>query len=298
MHPQPLEGKTKTIEQGPMPGTVRLVAKDTLTAGDAAKVAVLHKIGTHKTMQAANTFAYLNSESIPTAFLTNDTPDSLVCYDCDMLPIEFVVRRYAWGSYLKRNPAYAGATPHRFDIPVWEMFHKHAVVAAPTAPMTTMMPENEARSRYLSEDGWADGIYTDPYIRMGDDDRWHLYSAKADQATAEPLLNIPAPLTEAELEHIVYTIIMPAFMALESAWERVQTAHGPVRLADIKFEIGRRKSDKQLILADVVDNDSWRIWPGGDPAKGLDKQAFRDGDPLSQVTENYALVTELTKTFV
>ena len=66
----------------------------------------------------------------------------------------------------------------------------------------------------------------------------------------------------------------------------------------IKIEAGRQNIDGKLVIADVIDIDSWRIWPGGDPSRQLDKQNFRDGHPLSEVSDNYALVAELTRAFV
>ena len=57
------------------------------------------------------------------------------------------------------------------------------------------------------------------------------------------------------------------------------------------------KKDRKLVLSDVVDNDSWRIWPGGHPDKQLDKQSFREGENLSNVSNKYQLVTELTNQF-
>ncbi len=291
------EGKTKRIIEGPQPHTVLLQAVNRLTGGDAARVAEIDEIGVFKTEQAANCFELLTKAGIPTAFVGRHSDHELLCRNCDMLPIEFVVRRYAFGSYLKRAPQFkTDGTPHRFDALVLEQFHKMSVVAAPASDTAILMTENDARDKYLADGAWAEGVYTDPFIVTGDD-AWQLYSAKAP-VEGEALTSIKPELSGEDLQTILDTIVRPTFDVLEQAWAKIETIHGTVTMVDAKFEIGVDRETGAYVLSDVVDNDSWRIWPGGDPSKQLDKQAFRDGQAESLVTENYKLVAALTSRFL
>lgn len=83
------------------------------------------------------------------------------------------------------------------------------------------------------------------------------------------------------------------FTVLERAWASVD-----VTLVDLKIEFGRT-AQGQLLVADVIDNDSWRIWPGGDKNRMLDKQIYRNlkevtAQDLQLVGDRYALVADLT----
>lgn len=290
-----IEGKTKQILAGTDPGTVVLRAKDVLTGGDAARVAEISAIGTWKTTQSANVFELLRQAEVPTAFIRRFDERSLLCADCDMLPVEYVVRRFGWGSYKLRHPG-GPAGPVPLGGLVVERFYKHALVIPPATDKAETMDETAARSRFLRDGVWADGVHTDPFIEVRADG-WYAHPAKAPVEVGRGGHPIAAPISAESDATIVETIILPAFLALERAWRDIETEHGPVVLADCKFEIGVRRSDGAHVLADVVDNDSWRIWPGGDPAQQLDKQHFRDGAPMSLVTDSYALVTELTSRF-
>ena len=85
------------------------------------------------------------------------------------------------------------------------------------------------------------------------------------------------------------------FDILAHAWKQQD-----VLLVDLKVEFGRAPAaggGTEILLADVIDNDSWRIWPAGDQSAMLDKQIYRnlpqpsDSD-LANVKDKYAEVAE------
>jgi phosphoribosylaminoimidazole-succinocarboxamide synthase len=90
------------------------------------------------------------------------------------------------------------------------------------------------------------------------------------------------------------------FDILTHAWRKRD-----VLLVDLKVEFGRLTSGPekgQLVLADVIDNDSWRIWPQGREDRMLDKQLYRnlpevDEAALARVKAAYEEVAELVGTF-
>jgi len=271
---------------------------DILTGGDAAKKEKIEGIGAYKTSQAANVFSLLNRMNLPTAFIKQLSPIELLCYQCEMLPLELVVRRYAFGSYLQRHPEFKGNNGrlHKFEKPVAEMFHKWSLITSPITSTPYQIDEGEARDQFLHNGVWQEGVYTDPYIQV-ENGRWVLYPAKKSLSKTKPLMSIKPVLDSTEYLDLIKTILIPAFEVLENAWHNIVTTYGPVQLVDLKIEVGRRLSDGKIVIADVVDNDSWRIWPGGDPTKQLDKQCFRDDYPIAQVAEKYVLVTQLTEQF-
>jgi phosphoribosylaminoimidazole-succinocarboxamide synthase len=96
------------------------------------------------------------------------------------------------------------------------------------------------------------------------------------------------------------------FEILSHAWRKRD-----VLLVDLKIEFGRLAGGPekgQLVIADVIDNDAWRIWPKGREDLMLDKQIYRNStnvDPstgegqatLARVKSAYEEVAELVGTF-
>jgi phosphoribosylaminoimidazole carboxylase/phosphoribosylaminoimidazole-succinocarboxamide synthase len=90
------------------------------------------------------------------------------------------------------------------------------------------------------------------------------------------------------------------FDILAHAW-RLQD----VLLVDLKVEFGRAKTAQggsEILLADVIDNDSWRIWPAGEQALMLDKQIYRNiaapsASDLDNVKSKYEEVAERVAQF-
>jgi hypothetical protein len=78
------------------------------------------------------------------------------------------------------------------------------------------------------------------------------------------------------------------FLILEKAW---QLEGG--RLVDFKVEFGLDASGR-LLLADVIDNDSWRVIQN---EHYIDKQVYRDGGALDRVASLYRQVSDATSRF-
>ncbi len=90
------------------------------------------------------------------------------------------------------------------------------------------------------------------------------------------------------------------FDILSHAWRKRD-----VLLVDLKIEFGRLaggENQGQLVIADVIDNDSWRLWPQGREELMLDKQIYRnleavDEKALERVKQAYERVAEFVGTF-
>ena len=109
----------------------------------------------------------------------------------------------------------------------------------------------------------------------------------------EPFLVLPAEEVfsrddEWKLFPEMRRIASQTFLVLEKAWQ----IEGR-KLVDFKVEFGFDR-EGNLLLADVIDNDSWRVIENG---AYIDKQVYRDGGTLDDVATKYKQVAEITGHF-
>ncbi|KAM4854417.1 bifunctional phosphoribosylaminoimidazole carboxylase/phosphoribosylaminoimidazole succinocarboxamide synthetase isoform 2-T2 [Thomomys bottae] len=240
------EGKTKEVyELVNKPGKVLLQSKDQITAGNAARKNHLEGKAAISNKITSCIFQLLQEAGIKTAFAGKHGETAFIAPQCEMIPIEWVCRRIATGSFLKRNPGVKEG--YKFYPPKVEMFFK-------------------------------DDANNDP--------QWseeQLIAAKfcfAGLAIGQTEVDIMSHATQA------------IFEILEKSWLTQNCT-----LVDMKIEFGVDITTKEIVLADVIDNDSWRLWPSGDRSQQKDKQSYRDlkevtPEGLQMVKKNFEWVAE------
>lgn len=264
------EGKTKIIyRMGD--GMVLVENKDDVTAGDGKRHEVLEGKGALSSRMTANIFALLIECGFPVAFLDQASDSSFIARECEMLPLEVVVRRYSRGSLPKRLPSCPDGT--RFDEPLVDLYLK------------------TAGRRWTSLSGIT---YTlpcdDPYLALADKG---MVSINYPSKPVEEGRITVVPGDKIVPDHKtcfdrVTTLARDTFLVLEDAYARLNA-----ELDDFKVEFGMG-TDGQLYIADVIDFDSMRLRYKG---QSLDKQPFRDGEPGDATLRRFTLATLLTDNF-
>ena len=287
-----IEGKTKVVTiQSKDEDLVKITTKNSLTGNDGELKSDL-PLAKAKTEQTCNIFQILKSAGVPVAYVEKviETDNEFISKNCDMIPLECVVRRKPWGSYLKRHPM-KKPLDVTFKSPIAEFYYK--VVDYPFNSRTHIINKNETEgdtkvTRMVEE--WTGEKFTDPIIYLYDYltvQEWYLHPPKMEFSMAN-FEQIDSVTDRDTMKYIEHELLRPTFRLLEGYWKKFK-----VDLIDIKIEVGYTKSG-ELVVADVIDNDSWRIWPNGDNTNQLDKQLFREGGSEEDVIYNYEKVADMT----
>ena len=265
------EGKTKTIHLLKDGSDLVVVnSKDDITAGDGAKHDVIPDKGRLANATTCNVFRLLKTCGLPVAFVEQEGPTSFIAPKCSMLPYEVVVRREAHGSYLKRNPHFAKG--QLFPQAIVEFYLK--------------TKDKNWKGKPLIAD--------DPFMQFAEDGKEiRLFNPAKPLQGQEPFLvlspsEVFSRADEANFFAEMRRVARQAFLVLEKAW---QLEGGT--LVDLKVEFGF-DANGNLLLADVIDNDSWRVLEGG---AYIDKQVYREGGALDDVAAKYRHVAEVTGHF-
>ncbi|XP_041114363.1 uncharacterized protein LOC121320173 [Polyodon spathula] len=240
------EGKTKEIyELLERPGHVLVQSKDQITAGNTVRRDQMEGKAAISNKTTGCVFKLLKEAGIKTAFVEQHSATAFVAAQCDMIPIEWVCRRIATGSFLKRNPGVKEG--YRFSPLKLEMFFK----------------DDENNDPQWSEEQLIEAKFCFAGLNIG----------------------------QCEVD-VMNRATVAIFEILEKAWSTQDCT-----LVDMKIEFGVNVTTKEIILADVIDNDSWRLWPSGDRSQQKDKQVYRDlkevtPEALQVVKRNFQWVAE------
>ncbi|KAM6921926.1 multifunctional protein ADE2-like [Xenentodon cancila] len=243
------EGKTKQIfEIVDQPGLVLVQSKDQITAGNAVRKDQMEGKAAIANKTTSCVFRLLQESGIKTAFVKQHSDTAFIAAHCEMIPIEWVCRRVATGSFLKRNPGVKEG--YRFSPLKMEMFFK-------------------------------DDSNNDP--------QW-----SEEQLLAAKFCLAGLTIGQCEVD-IMNRSTVAIFEILEKAW-----ATQNCTLVDMKIEFGVNVKTQEIVLADVIDNDSWRLWPAGDRSQQKDKQVYRDlkevtPEAMQMVKRNFEWVSERVK---
>ncbi|XP_071893697.1 bifunctional phosphoribosylaminoimidazole carboxylase/phosphoribosylaminoimidazole succinocarboxamide synthetase isoform X3 [Anas platyrhynchos] len=240
------EGKTKEVYELPdIPGCVLMQSKDQITAGNAARKDRMEGKAAISNTTTSCVFQLLQEAGIKTAFVRKHSDTAFIAAHCEMIPIEWVCRRIATGSFLKRNPGVKEG--YKFYPPKIEMFFK----------------DDANNDPQWSEEQLIEAKFSFAGLTIGQTE-----------------VDIMARSTQA------------IFEILEKSWQPQNCT-----LVDLKIEFGVNILTKEIVLADVIDNDSWRLWPSGDRSQQKDKQSYRDlkevtPEALQMVKRNFEWVAE------
>lgn len=280
------EGKTKKIWAVKVhPDLIVIENKMDITAFDDPKFTKqFEQKALYATTTTCRVFEILQRANVPIAYLKQISPTEFVAPKCEMIPLEVVARRFAVGSYLNRMPKLKSVDnqpPFRFDNVFVEFFLK-----------TTKGQLVGKSGKLLVEKLEPQKGEEDPLIANPKEASWKLVHPK--KPATDPNSDLHKKVNAIEVVrrpkdmHLMEEVLRETFLVLEKAWSDFYN----YRLIDIKTEFGYT-SLGDLVVADVIDNDSWRL--RDENWQELSKEAFRQGEKLSEVERKYGLVASLVE---
>lgn len=260
-------GKTKQILTTTMEGVVQLVSYDDTTAGDGAKHELMDGKAALSTRTTVNCFELLKWDGVPLAYLYPGTERSFFAKQCEMIPLEVVVRGKAYGSILKRDAKLTKA--EAFLHPRVEFFLKTKNRAweghqLPCDDPLAMVVGTMVRLYRPDHEFAADNHFMEAAAR-----------AFFDGRTIRAFENIAKNAAH-------------AFIVLRAGYAAVG-----LDFVDMKVEFGW-SPENELVLADVIDADSARILRDG---VHLDKQNFREGASAKETRPGFEAIAAATDSF-
>lgn len=262
-----VEGKTKIIYQDPENNEqVIIFSKDDITSGDGARHDIIPGKGALLTHITSDVFELLKKNNIPVSYIQQVSENEFKSLFCKMIPLEVVIRRHAYGSFIKRNKEYKKGDC--FKKPIVELYLK----TKDKLWENTNIPVD------------------DPFIIV-DADTLNLFHPSTQLNKQRSFLNLKT--VDVVPQHIsletITSIAESTFLILEREWKKLDCV-----LVDMKIEFGILNNGN-LVISDVIDNDSWRLLKNG---MHLDKQLYREGADLKEVKEKYEIVKDLANKMV
>lgn len=280
------EGKTKKVYE--VVGNEDLVIienKNVITKNDdptqTRKMANKAKLSTIIT---CINFELLKSAGIPVAYQRRISENQFLAKKCQMISLEVVVRRYAVGSILLRDPELEkpGKIPSNFDKPYVEVFLK-------TTGGIVLSKRGKEIGKLIDQE--TGKPIDDPLIINPESPDWVIKHPKLPSTNPFSFLCtlfqediLPDRVSIEKIKNIS----CETFLILEDALILLN-----LRLIDFKIEFGIGP-DGELLVADVIDNDSWRLrtskW------QELSKELFRQNRDMKEIQESYEFVAKKLET--
>lgn len=113
---QPIyRGKAKSVFRTSVPGELKVVFRDDITAFNGEKKDTLAGKGEYNARVSAFFFEFLEKNGIPTHFIRMEDEKTMIVRELTMIPLEVIARNIAAGSIVKKFPFKKG---QRIDPPV------------------------------------------------------------------------------------------------------------------------------------------------------------------------------------